>query len=771
MLRLLATTALFSFADSVETYAQTADVSVLSPSAAVNEAPMAFNIPAQPLASALSAFGRQSGLQVTLAAATTRGITSRAVVGTMTPRQALARLLQGTGISYSITSERTAVIGQAAARNDDDDDLPPIEPGTVDADGSTMLDVIDVTGHAIGEGGVAEIVITPQDLQRNNPYDLSGVFRDEPGIKVGSSIPMSQKVYVHGIEETNLNVTIDGSRQNNKIFHHNATTLIDPQLLKAVTVDAGVAPADAGPGALAGTIAYETKDARDFLTEDGVGAFAKYSFNFNGNTSIGNLTTFGMHEGWDILAYFNMGGGDEFRAGNGEKVGGTATDVINGIGKLAYTTVSGNRFAFSYEQINDDAPRPFRANIGFIDGRPPWEPRIRDYELDRKNAVFTYTDVTPTAFWDPKVVLAYSGTDVHVPVFLRPVPPATEPSSYDVSGTTESLNGKAENKWTVPLGTVVTGIDFYDDKAKLNDKFGPATEYATNVGGYAQARLDAWDRARLSFGGRVDQQWFTGTDGSDWSNAGFSGNISGEYELVKDYLTAKAGYSHVWAGIPLAENFIMNPNWDYHTGPETVTADNYTIGLLARYNGFTLEGNVFRTDIYNARVAKYAIGGPGAFGAIIARDVESEGFEIGAGYNWGPGFVRVKYADIDVTIDGKPADSDVGIYLATPVGQVVTLTAAHHFVDWGVTIGGDAEFVFDYDDVAPGNRPYKGYEVFSLFAEYRPTAYSNLSFRIDARNLLDETYSDRATYGQEFGTVTPLYEPGRSIILSATARF
>ena len=44
---------------------------------------MAFDIPAQPLASALNAFGRQSGLQVSLAAATSRGLTSRTVKGAM----------------------------------------------------------------------------------------------------------------------------------------------------------------------------------------------------------------------------------------------------------------------------------------------------------------------------------------------------------------------------------------------------------------------------------------------------------------------------------------------------------------------------------------------------------------------------------------------------------------------------------------------------------------------------------------------------------------
>jgi hemoglobin/transferrin/lactoferrin receptor protein len=61
--------------------------------------------------------------------------------------------------------------------------------------------------------------------------------------------------------------------------------------------------------------------------------------------------------------------------------------------------------------------------------------------------------------------------------------------------------------------------------------------------------------------------------------------------------------------------------------------------------------------------------------------------------------------------------------------------------------------------------------VFNIFAEYRPARYSNLSVRLDVRNLFDANHADRATYGQEFGTVTPLYQPGRSFLISATAQF
>lgn len=57
-----------------------------------------FDIPAQPLAGALAAFGQQSGMQVSVSADVAQGVASRGVSGTMTPIEALDRLLAGTGI-------------------------------------------------------------------------------------------------------------------------------------------------------------------------------------------------------------------------------------------------------------------------------------------------------------------------------------------------------------------------------------------------------------------------------------------------------------------------------------------------------------------------------------------------------------------------------------------------------------------------------------------------------------------------------------------------
>ncbi|WP_432285352.1 TonB-dependent receptor [Aminobacter sp. BA135] len=707
------------------------------------------SLPAQSLGQSLRQLAAQTGLQIAFGTADIGGAAAPAVSGNLSPEQALQRLLAGSGLNYRFTGPNTVSVQSASAS-------AATGGLSVSANGAVVLDTIDVT--TLGSGGsVNNVQITAEDLAQKAPADLQEVFANEPKVAVGGSTTTSQKVYVQGIEENNLAVTVDGARQNNKVFHHNATNLIDPSLLKAVSVDAGVAPADAGPGALAGSIAYETKDARDLL-EPGksLGGLVTGTYDFNSKTSTVGLSAYGMKDGFEFFGYLNFAKGDNYTAGDGSIVDGTSANLLSGLGKVAYQAESGHRFELSHEQSRDDAPRPFRANMRELVPNPkPWEPLIRDYKLDRRSTVFTYTDESPEGWWDPKVVIAYTSSKVETTVYPKPAVSAP----YTAIGLTESFNGKAENRFALDIGSITAGFDFYKDTADLEDKFEPATEHASNVGIYAQARLEPWERTRLSFGARGDNQWFEGTTGQEWTNAGLSGNISGEYDLVPEFLTAKAGYSHVWAGVPLAENFIFNPNWNYGAGPKPVTSDNLTAGLLATYEGFTLEGSIFRTDIYDARTARYQVPR-----GIETHDVRSQGFTIAGGYDWGAGNVSVKYANIDVTIDGKPADSDLGTYLVTPVGQIITLSAMHRFDDWGVKLGGDVEIALK-DDV------FKGHEVVNIFAEYQPESNPNLTFRGEVKNLFDENYAGRATYGQEFVTVKPLLEPGRSFRLSATAKF
>lgn len=674
-------------------------------------------------------------------------------------------LLAGTALAL------LASASAAFAQSEDDtatQDAPATEEAVPTANGATLLPRLDVGAGAEGTVGTNVIAITQDELEKKQPSDLQEVFSGEPGVAVGGAIPSTQKIFVNGVDETNLAVTVDGSRQNNKVFHHNGTYLLDPALLKAVTVQPGVAPADAGPAALGGSMGFETVDAVDLL-EPGrnFGGFISGTFDTNSETYTTGISAYGMKDGFEFLGYLNYSNGGNFTAGNGQEMPGTGTDLLSGLGKLAYETEEGHRFEISHEQVRDDEMRPYRANFYFNRGL---EPEIRRYELNRQNTVFTYDMVAPVDMWDPKIVLAYSRTQVETPFYDFRTGEIVAPAI----GTTASFNGKVENKFAFDIGSVTAGVDFYNDKAHLNyDAVPPelTTERASNIGAYAQARLEPFDRTRISFGGRADHQWFTGVDGSDWTNAGVSGNISGEYDLLPDFLTVKAGAARVWGGVPLAENFIHRTTWTYGTGPEPVTSVNLTGGLEARFDGFTVEAGIFQTDIRNAR---FPSADPNR-----SYDLDSWGWEIGAGYDWGPGFVRAKYVNVYADVDGIPADTEVGRYLTTPVGEIIMLTAGYTFENHGVTIGADAEFGLANDRTLvrhpsdPGSPKVAlpAYEVVNAFVEYTPPQMQNITLRAEARNIFDEAYTSRASYGQDFDGVMPHLEPGRTFRFNARVRF
>lgn len=701
-------------------------------------AAVAFDIPSQPMMAALADFTAATGVEV-VAPGGGIGGTSAPVSGTLRPEEALGRLLAGSGYGFSFTSPGTVVVSATAGA-----DEAPVE------DGSLLLGPILVTGASgVATPGASQVVIGQEDIERLAPRDLADLFRITPSVTVGSSIPMSQKLYVNGVEETNLAVSIDGARQNNRIFHHNATNVIDPALLAQARVEAGVAPADAGPGALGGAVTFETIDARDLLGfEDGVGARSSNSFDFNGDVATSAFTVYGMRGGFEGLASVNVGKGGDFEDGDGQTVDGSETDFVSSLVKGAWESEEGHRFELGYERVADDADRPFRANIGSVgDGAEP-----RQYDIARQNVVFTYTDETPEGWLDPRVVVGYSRTDLSVP----------EP--WGSEGDTGSLSGRIENNFEFALGTVAAGVDAYRDEATYSDPDYSATEKGRNIGLYAQARLEPFERARIGVGGRYDFHRVEGVDGQSWNDSGFSGNLGGEYDLT-DGLTVRAAYSHVWAGPALAENFIMNPDWDYAGGLKPMTANNLTAGFAYTRDAFLFEANLFRTRIDDVRTATWDDGAD-------TRDLETEGFELAAGYAWADGRAQVGYTDTDVEIDGAVADSYLGNYLGVPAGQAFVVDVTHSFPARGITVGGDAELALENDDTeSAGGRALPSYQVVNVFAEWMPEALPTVTLRAEVRNLFDEVYSSRSTYGQDFPDVIPLQEPGRSFIVAAIARF
>ncbi|MDA5633191.1 MULTISPECIES: TonB-dependent receptor [Rhizobium/Agrobacterium group] len=245
-----------------------------------------FNIPAQSLSSVVGAFGRQSGLQVTLATPSAGNVRTNAVTGSFTVREALSRLLAGTGVNFRIAGNGRAVVigtGQAAA------DLSG-------AEGTTALEAITVTGKT-GRNSIAGTgyqgtpdwvyetpasisIVSREAIQSAGVRNTRDVFNRVSGVYAGEgngSFP-TVSPNVRGLQESGrVVVSIDGARQNAQrgaAFGGNSSytasagqSYVDVAFIRAVEIEKITNATSGNAGSLGGKVEFRTVSAADLIAE------------------------------------------------------------------------------------------------------------------------------------------------------------------------------------------------------------------------------------------------------------------------------------------------------------------------------------------------------------------------------------------------------------------------------------------------------------------------------------------------------------------------
>ncbi|SEI66524.1 hemoglobin/transferrin/lactoferrin receptor protein [Allopseudospirillum japonicum] len=158
-------------------------------------------------------------------------------------------------------------------------------------------------------------------LSRSLAQDLQDSFKLDPAVQVGTGSRNGQKIFLRGIEDLHLNIQIDGARQGGNVFHHQARLQIDPFLMKQVRVFTGPAQADAGPGALGGSVVLETLDAQDLLQGRALGARVSTHYESSSDLFGGITAAYGqLSDHLGILAYARKNSNNEVRAGGGDSM-------------------------------------------------------------------------------------------------------------------------------------------------------------------------------------------------------------------------------------------------------------------------------------------------------------------------------------------------------------------------------------------------------------------------------------------------------------------
>ncbi len=179
------------------------------------------------------------------------------------------------------------------------------------AEESQEIEVVEVIGHKltlINQNTPASIsVITAKEIARQQDYELSQLLKNMPGVDItGSVIPLASQPVIRGLYGERIHVSVDSvKRKIESDGGSNIATInslgIDPQALKRVQVLRGADSLTVGSGALGGSLRLTTKDASDYLSDNGAGALLSASAQKGTDAVIAGASGFYLSDQWDLL--------------------------------------------------------------------------------------------------------------------------------------------------------------------------------------------------------------------------------------------------------------------------------------------------------------------------------------------------------------------------------------------------------------------------------------------------------------------------------------
>lgn len=187
-----------------------------------------FEIPSQPVASALLSFSEQADLQIIVDGSVVQGLRSAAVSGPMQPNDALDALLLDTGLTYRYSSARTVTVvpsggdkgqegnndesagGAASDSRDDGVDSGDDAQTSNNSSGNSanVLEELIVTARkreeTLQNTPLSVAAFTSEQLEKSLIQDLYDVGIQTPGMIVNKEIV--GKIYIRGIGAENLTI-------------------------------------------------------------------------------------------------------------------------------------------------------------------------------------------------------------------------------------------------------------------------------------------------------------------------------------------------------------------------------------------------------------------------------------------------------------------------------------------------------------------------------------------------------------------------------------
>lgn len=298
-----------------------------------------FDLPQQELAASLDALSSQGHVCLMYSPDAVKGLRAPAVSGPMTPEQAVAKLLRGTGLTWSGTEG--AIVVRAGN------------------EGGGSLDEVVVaatrTENRLGNVPASVSAVDADDFAMQQAATVADVMKKLPNVDFGGGPRADGQIpTIRGAQFHDIILLVDGARRNPG-YLLSTPLFIDPFLISRAEVVRGPA-STYGSGGLGGAMVFTTVSAKELL-KDGksAGGDIKAGFGSGDNSHRYNARVYGSHGALDLL----LAGGYQDYNGIHQPGGATLTpNTAHGTSALFKAGVQASdslRFELSHKAYNKDA--------------------------------------------------------------------------------------------------------------------------------------------------------------------------------------------------------------------------------------------------------------------------------------------------------------------------------------------------------------------------------------------------------------------------------
>ena len=214
-----------------------------------------------------------------------------------------------------------------------------------EAKDNVVLDTVTVKGDRQGSK-IKTNIVTLRQKDESTATDLRELLKEEPAIDFGGGNGTSQHMTLRGMGQNSVDIKVDNAYSDSQILYHQGRFIINPALVKIVSVQKGAGSASAGIGATNGAIITKTVDAEDLLKGLDKNWGVRLSSGYASNDGVNyGASVFGKAGNFDGLFSYNRNDEKDYEAGKGYKSpNGGKTVPYSALDKRSYLAKIGTTF-------------------------------------------------------------------------------------------------------------------------------------------------------------------------------------------------------------------------------------------------------------------------------------------------------------------------------------------------------------------------------------------------------------------------------------------